>query len=74
MLLMIRTLQMSMQPVSMGDITGELVLSANTIRRNIIVPLLEVGLLEMSIPERPNSSKQRYIASIAAAPFSPDKL
>lgn len=73
MLLMIRVLQMSMMPTTMGDIVEKLVLNTNTVRRNIITPLLELGLLEMSIPERPNSSRQRYIATIAAAAFLPTK-
>lgn len=74
MLLMIRTLQMAMTPTSMGDIAVGLELSPNTVRRSIIAPLLEIGLLEMSIPDRPNSSKQRYIATIAATMFLPVKM
>ena len=72
MWLMIRTLQMAMSPISMGDIAVGL--STNTVRRSIIAPLLEIGLLEMSIPDRPNSSKQRYIATIAATMFLPIKV
>lgn len=40
-----------------------------TIRRAIINPLLEVGLLERSLPSSPNSSKQTYISAPSAAFF-----
>jgi ATP-dependent DNA helicase RecG len=36
--------------------------SSNNHRRHVI-PLAEAGLLELEIPDKPNSSKQRYRAS-----------
>lgn len=70
MLLMIRVLQMAVEPVSMGDITDVLNgASRITVRRTIINPLLEVGLLEMTLPNNPNSKMQKYISSLSAAIF-----
>ena len=74
MLLMIRTLQMAISPISMGDIAVELGVNSNAVRRSIIAPLLEIGLLEMSIPDRPNSSRQRYVSTIAATVFLPENM
>lgn len=31
-----------------------------TFRVNYLLPALELGLIEMTVPEKPNSSKQRY--------------
>ena len=32
-------------------------------RKTILVPLLEKGLLNLTIPEKPTSPKQKYITS-----------
>jgi ATP-dependent DNA helicase RecG len=29
-------------------------------RKNYLMPSIEVGIVEMTIPDKPNSSKQRY--------------
>lgn len=31
-----------------------------TFRDNYLLPALELGLIEMTVPDKPNSSKQRY--------------
>jgi len=31
-----------------------------TFRKNYLKPSLDLGLVEMTIPEKPNSSKQKY--------------
>ena len=35
--------------------------SRDYFRRNVLSPLLNSGRLRMTIPEKPNSSKQKYI-------------
>ena len=35
--------------------------SRDYFRSNILVPLIEAGLLDMTIPDKPKSSKQRYV-------------
>lgn len=32
-------------------------------RKNILMPLVEAGQLSQTIPDKPNSPKQRYVAS-----------
>jgi hypothetical protein len=38
-------------------------------RDQIVRPLLEAGLLEMTIPDKPRSSRQRYRTTPAGARF-----
>ena len=48
-------------PQQIADIRKQLNYSDRTkFRRSYIAPLLNEGLLEMTIPEKPNSSKQKY--------------
>ena len=35
--------------------------SPKLFRLNILLPLMKLELLQMTIPEKPNSSKQKYI-------------
>ena len=37
----------------------------HTFRENYLNPLTEKGLLEMTLPETPNSKYQKYVASVA---------
>jgi len=34
-----------------------------TFRKNYLLPAIDLGLIEMTIPDKPNSSKQRYMIS-----------
>ena len=38
--------------------------SRSYFRMNILLPMVEIGLIEMTIPDKPNSSKQKYRARI----------
>lgn len=35
--------------------------SRDYLRKNILTPLIEAGKVDMTIPEKPQSSKQKYV-------------
>jgi hypothetical protein len=43
-----------------GDCLGAGLKNKTCFRDQVIAPLLDAGLLEMTIPDKPRSSKQRY--------------
>ena len=52
------------EPRSRSEIQGYLeIKSRDYFRNNVLVPLLEAGLLDMTIPDKPKSSKQKYVRS-----------
>jgi predicted transcriptional regulator len=38
-------------------------------RNNVLIPLLSSGLIEMTIPEKPTSSKQKYRLTLKGRAF-----
>ena len=51
-------------PYTSNDIMDRLGLkSKETLRKNYINPAIELGLIRMTIPDKPNSKNQRYVKS-----------
>ena len=49
-------------PYTSNDIMARLGLkSKETLRKNYINPAIELGLIRMTIPDKPNSKNQRYV-------------
>ena len=49
-------------PDTSNDIMGRLGLkSKETLRKNYINPAIELGMIRMTIPDKPNSKNQRYV-------------
>ncbi len=49
-------------PYTSNDIMGRLGLkSKETLRKNYINPAIELGMIRMTIPDKPNSKNQRYV-------------
>ena len=49
-------------PYTSNDIMDRLGLkSKETLRKNYINPAIELGLIRMTIPDKPNSKNQRYV-------------
>lgn len=70
---MLLVLLLAENPLSISTIRDALGdVKRTSIQRSIISPLLELGLLEMTIPSSPNSSKQQYIAAPSAIAFTSD--
>ena len=68
--LMIRALRLMSEPLSMAALLKQLGdIKRTTAQRVLILPLLTVGLIEMTIPSSLKSSRQKYVATTAAAIF-----
>lgn len=49
-------------PYTSNDIMDRLGLkSKETLRKNYINPAIELGMIRMTIPDKPNSKNQRYV-------------
>ena len=58
-----KILEICKEPKSIAEIMKELGYKSNkTLKRNYIKPLVEKGKLEMTIPDKPTSRKQKYIS------------
>ncbi|MCT6918190.1 MAG: DNA-binding protein, partial [Bifidobacteriales bacterium] len=58
------------EPRSLEDIAHALGLGKYYVRRRYIEPLLEEDALSMTLPDKPRSKYQRYVASDASAEMS----
>ena len=55
------------EPKTIGEIMNAMNWKNRTkFRRKYIHPLLEKGILEMTIPDKPNSSKQKYCSKTSS--------
>lgn len=65
--------QVTEQVEKLMDVIGDMPMSNNelmklvgikhrpTFRKNYLLPAIEQGFIEMTIPDKPNSSKQKYV-------------
>ena len=62
MTLIAKVLLLTRQPISMKSLLVEMdQTNRGRFMANYIKPMIELGLLEMTVPDQPNSSKQKYV-------------
>ena len=62
MTLIAKVLLLTRRPISMKSLLVEMdQTNRGRFMANYIKPMIELGLLEMTVPDQPNSSKQKYV-------------
>ena len=63
--LIAKVLLLTRQPISMKSLLIETEqTNRGRFMNNYIKPMIELGLIEMTVPDQPNSSKQKYVIGI----------
>jgi ATP-dependent DNA helicase RecG len=72
---LIRILLLTIKPIALDDLMKRMEYSKRqTFRENYLLPLQEVGYVNMTIPETPNSPHQKYVITEKGKQFLTDRL
>ncbi len=72
---LIRILLLTLEPIALDDLMNRMTYSnRQTFRENYLLPLQEVGFVNMTIPETPNSPNQKYIVTEKGRQFLTARL
>jgi predicted transcriptional regulator len=68
-------LLLTIEPITLEDLMGRMNYSKRqTFRENYLLPLQEVGFVNMTLPETPNSPNQKYILTEKGKQYLTDRL
>lgn len=72
---LIRILLLTIEPITLEDLMGRMNYSKRqTFRENYLLPLQEVGFVNMTLPETPSSPNQKYILTEKGKQYLTDRL